>query len=81
VTSRRFLVSAPKRPLTAVRFCSAIRESVSGHCSRRGGRLPVGRIMLGFGHRPDVFGGIAQRQELAPAWHHDGVNEPFEPNH
>ena len=41
-------------------------KAFPAHCSRRPGDLPVGRIMLGFWHRRDVFGGIAQRQELAP---------------
>ena len=80
LTARQLLVSAP----TAA-YCgsflfearsTAIREAFPADCSRRS--LPVGRIMLGFGHRRDVFGGIKQRQE--PARQHEGVNEPFEPN-
>jgi hypothetical protein len=70
VTSGQFLVSAPtaaycgsflSRP-AAPRFAKAF----PAYCSRRPGDLPVGRIMLGFGHRRDVFGGIAWRQESRP---------------
>jgi hypothetical protein len=85
VTSGQFLVSAPtaaycgsflSRP-AAPRFAKAF----PAYCSRRPGDLPVGRIMLGFGHRRDVFGGIARRQESRPLGTTMGVNEPFEPNH
>ena len=84
MTSRQFLVSAPT-PAYCGSFLfearsTAIRESISGPLLSATRRLASGRFVLGFGHRRDVFGGIAQRQELAPAWHRDGVNEPFEPN-
>ena len=85
VTSGQFLVSAP----TAA-YCgsflfearsTAIRESISGPLLSATRRLASGRFVLGFGHRRDVFGGIARRQESRPLGTTMGVNEPFEPNH
>jgi hypothetical protein len=43
--------------------------------------LPVCFIMLGFWQRSDVFGRVAQRQQLAPIRQNDRIDESLEPRH
>jgi hypothetical protein len=91
VTSRQLLVNACQRPITAVDFRSApddrnprqhFRLVVLGNQQQRFHRdLPIGGIMLGFRQVGDVFGGVAQGQQLAPVQKHDRIIEPLEPNH
>ena len=52
------------------------RPVALGHQQQRFHRdLPIGVIMLGFRQRGDVFGGVAQRQQLAPVGQNDRVKE------
>ena len=69
VTSRQFLVSVLMAAYC--RFCSRpaaprFAKAFPAHCSRRPGDLPVGRIVLGFGHRLDVFGGSRSVRSSRP---------------
>ena len=38
----------------------------------------IGSVVLGFRQRGDIFGGVAQRHQLAPIRQHDRIKEPLE---
>ena len=87
ITCERVPAAVYRVPFLFSAFMTAIRASISGPSRSATSNsasicdLPIGRIMLGFRQRGDVFGGVAQRQQLAPVGQNDGVNEPLEPSH